>query len=97
MFDLEPDVIQWAQVRGIFDNPDVKAQCLKTVSEVGELADAVVKGECVKDHIGDAAITLMNLAHMYGTSLDECIRVAFAEIENRTGRMVNGTFVKDEA
>jgi NTP pyrophosphatase (non-canonical NTP hydrolase) len=97
MFNIESKVIQWAKVRGIFDKSDPKTQCLKTVSEVGELADAVAKGECIKDHIGDAGVTLINLAYMHGTTLEECLGVAFAEIENRTGRMVNGTFVKDEA
>lgn len=95
MFNIEAKVIQWAKVRGIFDKSDPKTQCLKTVSEVGELADSVAKREDIRDDVGDILVTLILLTRMYGTTLDECLGVAWAEIKGRTGRMVNGTFVKD--
>jgi hypothetical protein len=30
-----------------------------------------------------------------GTSIETCIDVAYGEIKNRKGKMVNGTFVKN--
>lgn len=64
--ELERDVIAWAKDRGILEKSDVKSQLLKTVSEVGELADAVNKGDYAEfsDAIGDVMVTLIILNHL---------------------------------
>jgi NTP pyrophosphatase (non-canonical NTP hydrolase) len=93
--ELQPKILAWAKARGIFESSDHKTQCLKTVSEVGELADNVAKGRDIRDDIGDVVVTLTLLAEMYETTLAECTELAYGEIEHRSGRMVNGTFVKD--
>lgn len=36
---------EWAQNAGIYEHSSVQAQVLKGVSEMGELADAVIKGD----------------------------------------------------
>jgi hypothetical protein len=36
------------------------------------------------------------MAHLGGTTIEECIDTAYEVIAKRTGKMVNGTFVKDE-
>ena len=90
----EQQIRDWARERGIFDKSDPKTQTLKTVSEVGELADNTAKGLDTRDDIGDILVTLVILAAMQGTSIDACVDVAWAEIEHRRGSMQNGTFVK---
>ena len=47
------------------------AQALKAVSEVGELADAVIKNDrdALKDAIGDVMVCLVNVAHMNGCQI----------------------------
>ena len=50
----------------------------------------------INDAIGDMVVVLTNLAHIHGTEIEQCIIQAYNEIKNRTGKMVNGTFVKDE-
>jgi NTP pyrophosphatase (non-canonical NTP hydrolase) len=89
-------IITWAKVRGIFESSDPKTQALKTVSEVGELADNIAKGrhDAAKDDIGDIVVTLIILCEMIGTNLHECLEVAYKEISKRKGKMVNGVFVK---
>ena len=47
------------------------------------------------DAIGDSIIVLTNLAYFAGTTIEECIDTAYNEVSNRTGKMINGTFVKD--
>ena len=37
-----------------------------------------------------------NLAHLGGTTIEACIDAAYAEIKSRKGKMVNGTFVKND-
>lgn len=87
---------QWSTDRKIIQNGNVLAQGLKLVSEVGELADNLAKGRCIKDDIGDCCVVLNNLVHMQGLTLDECLEQAWNDIKNRTGEMnVHGVFIKD--
>ncbi len=39
---------------------------------------------------------LTNFAELAGSNIEDCIQSAYDEISNRTGKMINGTFVKDE-
>jgi len=87
---------QWSTDRKIIQNGNVLAQGLKLVSEVGELADNLAKGRCIKDDIGDCIVVLNNLVHMQGLTLDECLEQAWSDIKNRTGEMNrHGVFIKD--
>lgn len=59
-----------------------------------ELADKMM--EEIKDGIGDVCVTIILLAEMHRLTLDECLQAAYDVISKRTGRMVDGTFVKDK-
>jgi len=37
-----------------------------------------------------------NLADLYNTTLEECLNLAYNEIKNRTGKIINAKFIKDE-
>ena len=50
----------------------------------------------VKDGIGDMLVTIIILAEMAGFNHKDCLAHAFDEIKGRTGRMVDGLFVKDK-
>ena len=39
---------------------------------------------------------LQNITINNNTTLEECLNIAYNEIKNRTGRIINGKFVKDE-
>ena len=93
-FDLIRD---WADERGLYENGDPKTQALKLVEEVGEIARAVLKDDTdeIIDGIGDCVVVLTNLAELIGMPIEACVEEAYIEISKRTGKMVNGTFVKD--
>ena len=93
-FDL---IRMWANQRGLYENGDTKTQALKLVEEVGETCRAILKEDHdeVVDGIGDCVVVLTNLAELQGVTIEECIKSAYKEISNRTGKMVNGTFKKD--
>ena len=42
------------------------------------------------------ANSLHEIALLENTTLEECLNIAYNEIKNRTGKMINGKFVKDE-
>jgi len=93
-FDL---IREWADERGLYENGDPKTQALKLVEEVGEISRAILKDDFdeVVDGIGDSVVVLTNLAELMGVSIEMCIASAYEVISKRTGKMVNGTFVKD--
>ena len=41
-------------------------------------------------------VVLTNLAHQRGVYIETCIQTAYRSNKQRTGKMINGTFVKDE-
>jgi len=93
-FDL---IRAWANERGLYDKGDPKTQTLKLMEEAGEICRAVLKNDRheIIDGIGDCVVVLTNLAELIDMPIEDCIEVAYAEISNRTGKMVNGTFKKD--
>jgi NTP pyrophosphatase (non-canonical NTP hydrolase) len=88
----------WAGERGLYTKGDTKTQFCKLMEEAGELGRAILKQDKpeVVDAIGDMVVVLTNMAHLSGTTIEECIDTAYKVISKRTGKMVNGTFVKDE-
>ena len=68
------------------------------MEEAGELGRAVLKNDQEEfvDAIGDMVVVLTNMAHLGGTTIEECIDAAYKIISKSTGKMVNRTFVKDE-
>ena len=91
------DVIQWAQDRNLIDGSNPTAQTLKLGSEFGELCDNIAKGrhEAAKDDIGDMLVVLSIIAEQLSTDLYECLEVAWEDIKDRKGTMVNGVFIKE--
>ena len=88
----------WANERGLYDKGDVKTQYIKLMEETGEIGRAILKNdtEQIIDGIGDAVVVLTNLAELNGVSIEDCIQEAYNVIAKRTGKMINGTFVKDQ-
>jgi len=88
----------WAGERGLYSKGDTKTQFCKLMEEAGELGRAILKDDNpeFKDAIGDMVVVLTNLAHLGGTTIEDCIDTAYDVISKRTGKMINGTFVKDE-
>lgn len=97
MYQQINDVIEWAEERGIFEHSDPKSQCLKFLSEAGEVADEVNKGnkEALEMEIGDVIVTLILLCEMEGLDIQDCLSAALAKITKRTGKMENGVFIRD--
>ena len=69
---FKTNVEQWATERGIYEHSTPQAQLLKSLSELGELADAANKDRRndLIDAIGDVAACMVNYAKMVGMELD---------------------------
>lgn len=98
MRELIDRVIVWAKDRGIFEKGTPLAQMEKTEEEVAELRAAIEQNDKAEviDAIGDIIVTLIIQAEMQGVDIEPCLREAYEIINQRTGKMVDGKFVKDK-
>lgn len=71
--EFTANVEKWQEEKGIYEHSTPLAQALKAVSEVGELADAVIKGDddAIKDAIGDVMVCLVGVQKMLGITMAE--------------------------
>jgi len=88
----------WAKDRGIYDKGNSHTQYVKLMEEAGELAAALLNKDMseIVDAIGDMVVVLTNLAELEGVKIEDCIDVAYNVIARRKGKMINGTFVKEQ-
>lgn len=89
----------WADARNLIKGATAAAQLEKFFEETGELARALCEDDSdkLKDAIGDCVVVLTILAAQTGLTIEDCIDSAYNEIKDRTGRMIDGKFVKDVA
>jgi NTP pyrophosphatase (non-canonical NTP hydrolase) len=94
---LNNQVLEWGLEKGILPNPEPLSQVEKTEEEVAELRQAIYEHNIdeVKDAIGDIYVTITMQAEAWNLTMEECVKAAYDVIKLRTGKMVNGQFVKD--
>lgn len=87
---------QWSIDRNLH-TADPNKQALKLGEEFGELFEGLAKGNLAltKDAIGDMYVVLTIMSQQLGFTIEECIDVAYDEIKDRRGRMIDGVFVKE--
>jgi len=95
---LQKNIIKWAKDKNLIDSLYRKAQFIKVVEELGELAEAILKDneEAIIDGIGDTLVTLIILAEQHKLDVVSCLASAYEEIKDREGETVNGTFIKKQ-
>ena len=74
----------------------VYCQSVGMVKFVNSKGKMVNTDEEIKDALGDILVTIIIQAELQGLNLVECLESAYNVISKRTGKMVDGTFVKDE-
>jgi NTP pyrophosphatase (non-canonical NTP hydrolase) len=96
--ELVNAVEDWAEARQIIPNSNPTSQLMKTMSELGELADATIKGDDDGrvDGVGDVLVTLILYCALSGFDITECLASAYDTIKDRKGTLTpEGIFVKE--
>lgn len=91
---------QWAISHGL-DKGNPKIEWMKVTEEVGEIRDVFLKPHdfadpewSLKDAIGDSIVTLVVLCLQLGYDVEECLTIAYNDIKDRKGVMIDDNFVK---
>lgn len=94
--DLVGRIRLWSLNRGL-EKADSSKQLIKLQEEVGELAQAHLKGypDKQRDSIGDIMVVLTIYCQQEGINLRSCLQDAYDVIKYRKGEMVDGVFIKE--
>lgn len=94
---LTTKINEWFDEKGL---SDAVMQYAKLNEEVGEIAHELTRGHLdtkeMKDSLGDTFVTLVGMAHHLHLDLSECIEMAYNEIKDRKGKVIEGSFVKEQ-
>lgn len=98
--ELINKVNKWAIDKGL-DKGNPKVEWMKVTEEVGEIRDVFLKPNdfadpewSLKDAIGDSIVTLVVLCLQLGYDVEECLTIAYNDIKDREGVMIDDNFVK---
>lgn len=86
---------QWHRDRNLIDGSTDKDQYMKLIQEAGELSDSLCKGNDIRDDIGDMMVVLINIMVRNNLTIEECLSIAYGDIKDRKGKMIDGIFVKE--
>lgn len=91
-------VINWANDKGLINQANITKQALKLTEEVGELAAAIIKDKKLEqiDAIGDIQVVLIILCEQLNIDYNQALESAYNVIKDRQGKMINGSFIKQE-
>ena len=100
MNKLIENIRQWGLDKGITGENGkgtTAGQIDKLKEEYFEVFEAYIAkdDDALRDGIGDCFVVLVLLAERAGTTIEECAQLAYDVISKRTGKMVNGMFIKD--
>lgn len=95
--ELVPLVWDWFREKGL---KDPVMQMVKMQEEVGELAHEISRGRRdtkeVVDALGDILVTVIGLCHHLHIPVEAALSLAYSEIKDRKGKVIDNSFVKEE-
>ena len=97
MTDWKERIKQWASDRNLIEGSTPLKQMQKLDEEFMELLDGLNHNNIddIKDAIGDIQVVLAVMCAQLGLDIDECREIAWEQIKDRKGKMVDGVFVKE--
>ena len=85
------------------DSEAINIYCALTVNDIIAFFLRVIANSSDKPlkvtifiNVSNILRNLQNITINNNTTLEECLNIAYNEIKNRTGKIINGKFVKDE-
>jgi NTP pyrophosphatase (non-canonical NTP hydrolase) len=97
MSEWKERVRQWAADRNLIEGSTPRKQMDKLNEECSELYEGILDNDIddIKDAIGDIQVVLAVMCCQLVIDIDECREIAWEEIKDRKGKMIDGVFVKE--
>jgi NTP pyrophosphatase (non-canonical NTP hydrolase) len=97
MSEWKERIRQWASDRNLIEGSTLRKQMDKLNEECSELYEGILGNDIdeIKDAIGDIQVVLTVMCCQLCVDIDECREIAWEEIKDRKGKMVDGVFVKE--
>jgi len=97
MQNLIRQVNEWAESKDLAQHSTPLDQMWKMVEETQELEMALMQKQeaAIRDELGDVLFCALVQAYMNGIDAEAVLQAAIVKVTRRTGKMVNGMFVKD--
>lgn len=90
-------VWKWFDDKGL---SDPVMQTVKMLEEAGEIAHEISRGHYdtpeMVDSLGDTLVTVIGLCHHLDIKPEVALDAAYKEIKDRKGKVIDGSFVKEE-
>tara|TARA_B100000900_G_scaffold339436_1_gene301905 strand:- start:473 stop:775 length:303 start_codon:yes stop_codon:yes gene_type:complete len=93
--NYEKLIAKWHHDRNLIAGSTDKDQYMKLIQEAGELSDSLCKDKDIRDDIGDIMVVLINIMVRNNLTMNECLSIAYDDIKDRKGKMIDGIFVKE--
>lgn len=88
---------EWFEKKGL---NDPVMQLNKVIEEVGEIAHEITRGHRdtpeLIDALGDSLVTLIGMCHHLKIHPAKALGIAYDDIKDRKGKVINNSFVKEE-
>lgn len=104
--DLQNKVLKWANDKDLLHSENADKQFMKFIEEVFEFKTDMDIACYLNNNehtfhdmeleMGDIFVTLIILCEQIGIDPVKCLSMAYEKISKRTGKTINGTFVKEE-
>lgn len=104
--DLQKLTLEWADDKDLLHEANAEKQFMKFIEEVFEFktefddkqrfAPDCIDINNLKLEMGDIFVTLIILCEQIGIDPVECLSMAYEKISKRTGKTINGQFIKSE-
>lgn len=106
--DLQKLTLEWADDKDLLHEENADKQFMKFIEEVFEFKTEMDNYDLdpgtlktyffrnMKDEMGDIFVTLIILCDQIGIDPVECLSMAYEKISKRTGKTINGQFIKSE-
>lgn len=93
----QENLFEWFNSKDLIKVENSAKQFMKINEELGELSSAIIKDDrdAEIDAFGDVLITLIGLSFMRDLNLVKCLDIAWNEIKDRKGKVVDGSFIRE--
>ena len=105
--ELQKLTLEWADDKDLLHSENADKQFMKFIEEVFEFKTEFDISYCpgrvrkglehnLKLEMGDIFVTLIILCNQLGLDPVKCLDMAYKKISKRTGKTINGQFIKSE-